>query len=72
MTQTTTTFTAYNQSISYEPKDYVGTLDWFNIAQCARKRMDETSFDLLVWRGERRSFYTALQLMNVENVGLMD
>jgi len=65
-------FTAYNQSISYEPKDYIGTLDWFNIAQCARQRMSETSVNLHVWRGNRRSFYTALQMMDVHNVGFMD
>ena len=65
-------FTAYNQSISYEPKDYIGTLDWFNIAQCARQRMSETSPDLITWSGNRRSFYTALQMMDVHNVGLMD
>ena len=67
-----TAFTAYNQSISYEPKDYIGTLDWFNIAQCARQRMSEASHDLITWRGNRRSFYTALQMMDVHNVGLMD
>jgi hypothetical protein len=65
-------FTAYNHPFSYEPKDYIGTLDWFNIAQCARQRMIETSPNIHVWRGNRRSFYSALQLMGIHNVGLMD
>ena len=70
--ETKTAFTAYNHEIGYEPKYYMGTLDWFNIAQCARKRMSETSPDLHSWRGNRRAFYTALQMMDVHNVGFMD
>jgi hypothetical protein len=70
--ETKTAFTAYNQEIDFEPKNYMGTLDWFNIAQCARKRMSETSPYLHTWRGNRRSFYTALQMMDVHNVYYMD
>jgi hypothetical protein len=65
-------YTAYGQACSYEPKAYIGTLDWFNIAQCARERMTDRAHDLIAWRGERRSFYTALQRMDVHNVGFMD
>jgi hypothetical protein len=70
--ETKTAFTAYNHEFDYEPKYEIGTLDWFNIATCARKRMSETSPDLHVWRGNRRSFYTALQKMDAHNVCYMD
>jgi hypothetical protein len=58
--------------VEYEPKDYVGALDHFHIAQCARQRMTSYCHDILRWRGERRSFYTALQMMEVDEVGFMD
>jgi len=70
--ETKTSFTAYNHEIGYEPKYAIGTLDWFNIATCARERMSETSHDLITWRGNRRSFYTALQKMDAHNICYMD
>lgn len=56
---------------AYEPRDYMGTLDWFNIARCARERMTDKAGDLLKWRGERRSFYTAILMMNADDVLFM-
>ena len=56
----------------YEPKDYMGTLDWFNIARCARERMSEYVTDVIRWKGERRSFYSTLQMMHTEDVGYND
>lgn len=56
----------------YEPKDYVGTLDWFNIAKCARERMTERCGNIHEWRGERRSFYTAIQKMDADSKYLLD
>jgi hypothetical protein len=61
-----------NIAVEYEPKDYLGALDHFHLAECARKRMTENCSDLIRWRGERRSFYTALQMMEVDEVGFMD
>ena len=59
-------------AVEYEPKDYLGALDHFHLAECARKRMTENCGDILRWRGERRSFYTALQMMEVDEVDFMD
>lgn len=63
---------AYDFEIDYEPKDYISGLDWFNIAKCARARMTEKANNIHEWRGERRTFYTSLQRMDVDNVGLCD
>lgn len=56
----------------YEPKDHVSVLDWFNIARCARERMSASVCDIHRWRGERRSFYAALRMMDVEDKTLLD
>ena len=58
--------------LDYEPKDYVGTLDWFNIARCARERMSARCGNIHEWRGERRSFYTAIQMMDADTKYLLD
>lgn len=58
--------------VEYEPKANLTALDRFHIAECARKRMTECVVDIVRWRGERRSFYTALQMMKVDTVGFMD
>ena len=55
----------------YEPNWGVTTLGWFNIAQCARKRMTDTD-NIHQWRGNRRSFYNALRMMQVDEVQFMD
>ena len=65
-------YTVCDCEIDYEPKNYISTLDWFNIAKCARARMTANAHKINEWRGERRTFYTALQRMDVDNVGLMD
>ena len=54
--------------IEYEPKNYFSVLDRFNLAKCARQRMTEYATDMIRWKGERRSFYSALQSMNVDGV----
>jgi hypothetical protein len=56
----------------YEPMAYLGALDWFNIAKCARERMTERCGNIHEWRGERRSFYTAIQKMGADSMCLMD
>jgi hypothetical protein len=58
--------------LDYEPKDHIGTLDWFNIARCARERMSARCGNIHEWRGERRSFYTAIQLMDADSKYLLD
>jgi len=66
MTTTSPTYISYGYDVSYEPMYRMTTLHWFNIAKCARERMTETCHDIDRWRGERRSFYTALQKMEVD------
>ena len=68
MTTTSPTYSSYGYDVSYEPMCRVTTLMWFNIAKCARERMTETCHDIDRWRGERRSFYTALQRMEIDEV----
>jgi len=58
--------------VEYEPKDYISRLDQFNLAQCARQRMTENANDINRWRGERRSFYTAIDMMEVDEITFMD
>ena len=58
--------------LDYEPKAYIGTLDWFNIARCARERMTENCHNMNRWRGERRSFYSAIRLMDANAKVLLD
>ena len=58
--------------VEYEPKGYLNSLDRFNLAQCARKRMTENCSDLHRWRAERRSFYSAVQMMHADSVGYQD
>lgn len=73
---TTTNFTCTGTyasfEVEYEPKNYMGTLDWFNVAQCARERMTEHCHNMDRWRGERRSFYSSLQAMNIDTKQLLD
>lgn len=56
----------------YEPKAYLGALDWFNIARCARERMTERCMNVHDWRGERRSFYVALQKVDADSKAFLD
>jgi len=56
----------------YNPKGYVSRLDHFHLAECARQRMIENVFDIERWRGERRSFYTAIRMMKADDVVFMD
>ena len=58
--------------MEYEPKGYLGTLDWFNIAKCARARMTEHCHNIPRWRGERRSFYSSIQAMDADTKWLLD
>ena len=58
--------------MEYEPKAYITTLDWFNIARCARLRMTEHCHNMNRWRGERRTFYSSLQAMNIDTKVLCD
>ena len=62
------TYTSYGYDVSYEPMYRMNRLNWFNIAKCARERMTETCHDIDRWRGERRSFYTALHRMEIDEV----
>ena len=72
MTTVTPCYIAYGQEIPYEPRYRVSTLDWFELAGSARKRMTEYATDIHRWRGERRSFYSALQAMDVDTKELLD
>ena len=65
-------YTVNGYEYDYEPNAYVGTLQWFNIAKCARERMTERSGNIHEWRGERRSFYTAIQMMDANSKHLLD
>lgn len=56
----------------YEPASYVTRLDWFHLAELARKRMTEHSHDVPRWRRERRSFYSCLRAMDVNEVEFFD
>jgi len=56
----------------YTPSWDVTTLGWYNISKCARARMTDTADNIHQWRGSRRSFYTALQMMQVDEVQFMD
>lgn len=58
--------------VSYEPSYSLNALDWFHLAECARKRMTEKAGDIHQWRGERRSFYTAIQMMDADTKYLND
>lgn len=69
---TTPTYKSYGYDIEYEPMYHMSTLAWFNIARCARLRMTEHCHDIYRWRGERRTFYSALQAMNVDTKELLD
>ena len=69
---TTPTYKSYGYDVEYEPKNYMGALDWFNVASCARKRMTEYCHDMNRWRGERRSFYSSIQAMNIDTKQLLD
>ena len=58
--------------LSYEPSHSVTALHWFNVAQQARRRMTENAGNLERWRGERRTFYSALRRMNVDEIQFAD
>lgn len=58
--------------VFYEPSYSVGRLDWFNIARCARERMSAKAGYTERWQGERRTFYSALLMMQVDDVALRD
>lgn len=58
--------------MAYEPSYSVTGLNWFNIANQARKRMTENAHNLERWRGERRTFYSALRMMKAEEIQFMD
>ena len=68
MTTTSPAYTSYGYDVSYEPMYCINRLNWFNIAKCARERMTENCHDTDRWHGERRSFYTALQRMEIDEV----
>ena len=65
-------YTAEYGTYDYEPKAYLGALDWFNIARCARERMTARCMDMHAWRGERRSFYVAIRMMDADSKYLLD
>jgi hypothetical protein len=65
-------YTHSGHEYDYEPKNYMGTLDWFNIAKCARERMTENCHVMTRWRGERRSFYTSIVKMDADTKYLLD
>ena len=56
----------------YVPNWSVTTLGWYNISKCARARMTDTADNIHQWRGNRRSFYNALRMMQVDEVQFMD
>ena len=72
MTTSLPTYTSYGYDIEYEPRWSLYTLDWFNVAKCARERMTEYCHDVNRWRGERRSFYSSITKMNVNTKELLD
>jgi hypothetical protein len=72
MTATPTYLGCDGNAYEYEPSWNVTTLGWYNISQCARKRMTDNSYDVPRWRGSRRSFYNALRMMQVDEVQFMD
>jgi hypothetical protein len=65
-------YTVHGFQCEYEPTGYVHTLDWFNIARCARERMTANCHDIHRWRGERRSFYSSIQAMDADTKYLRD
>ena len=65
-------YTVNGYEHDYEPNAYVSTLQWFNIAKCARERMTARCGNIHEWRGERRSFYTAIQMMDADTKYLRD
>lgn len=65
-------YTVEGYEYDYEPKTYISTLDWFNIAKCARERMTENCGEITRWRGERRSFYTSIVMMDADTKCLLD
>jgi hypothetical protein len=65
-------YTVNGYEYDYSPNDYVSTLQWFNIAKCARERMTENCGNINRWRGERRSFYTSIVKMDADTKYLLD
>ena len=65
-------YTIEGYEYDYEPKARVTTLDWFNIAKCARERMADNCHNINRWRGERRSFYASIVMMDADTKCLLD
>ena len=64
------TETLYGVQVEYEPKGGMTSLDWYNVAHCARQRMMDAHKHLndgdpergfLLWRRERITFWTLLR-----------
>jgi hypothetical protein len=70
--ESTPKYEACGMQFAYEPTNSVTRLNWFNIANQARKRMTEHAHNTDRWRGERRTFYSALRKMGVDEVQFMD
>ena len=51
--------------IEYNPTTFLGNLEWFNVAKCARERMAEAmqEGDFIMWQRHRKTFYVALSKM---------
>ena len=69
---TKTRYTVSGYDYDYEAPYNIGTLQWFNLAKCARERMTENCGEMTRWRGERRSFYTSIMKMEADTKVLMD
>jgi len=51
--------------VEYDPVNFLGNLEWFNIAKCARERMAKATKqgDFIMWQRHRKTFYVALSKM---------
>ena len=61
------TYTIDETQFAYEPRAGLTSLCWYNIANCARKRMRDAHFQhtdkdpdagFLLWKRERETFWT--------------
>lgn len=59
--------------IEYDPIYFLGNLDWFNVAKCARERMSEATRtgDFTMWQRNRKTFYVALSKMHMYPTNLV-
>lgn len=64
------TYKIANTEFSYAPRCAVTSLDWYNIAHCARQRMADAHFSFtdkeldagfLRWKRERETFWTLVR-----------